>query len=187
MEQHKKGLPPWIKRMIIPLIAVGFVVGLVMSIIPWHMITRSPNSAAQTFLQQLSTAEVAFSVDHKAFVVGVTANDINELIAYGLRPDSHVGFVILPQLAASNSNTPGFIAFAAHRAKGSILFIYDYPNGDGVQPATAASYGGVARPEKLTLFRFNNGVLESSGSAQFGLKNGKVNAPLGDFTWTPVK
>ncbi|MDR2945233.1 MAG: hypothetical protein LBV79_00590 [Candidatus Adiutrix sp.] len=185
MERLKKAVPECEERkkkkfpLFTLLLVVGLLGFLVWAVIPWHWlgyIERSRHSAAEALLFQLSVAEVAFSVDNNAFVFGSNAADINKLAAYGFRPDPNVGFVILPLFSPPVSDISGFIIFAAHRASGSILYVYDNVNGNGVAPATAATYGGgVARPDSLPLFTMNSdGEIEASGAPPIELKNGKV-------------
>jgi hypothetical protein len=193
MEERQKGFP-LIKEVVKFLIAAG--AGLLVAI---FLMTRQHgdperdrNARAYNLLAYLSVAEAAFKVDNGAYVVGVTAAGLNGLAAYGFPLkafDGNVGFLIAPQPAAPASDRPGFIAFAAHRAPGSTLFVYDPHYAPDVQPATAAVYGSVVRSDKLTLFRWNYGseVIESNGTAQIGLKNGKVTTSAGVSAWIPVQ
>ncbi|MDR2946409.1 MAG: hypothetical protein LBV79_06665 [Candidatus Adiutrix sp.] len=173
MQQRKKRFP--LSEFTIQLtVAAGILLFLLILATPrLQVYAKGPHSsAAQSVLMELAVAEAAFSADNQKFAVGMTAADIKSLAAHGFQPAPNVGFVIVPQ-----ADEPFYVAFAAQNAIGSPLLVYA-PGGNGVQPAAAAAYGGVARPVKLTLFRMNNGVVESSGPAQIELKNGKVTATI---------
>ena len=175
--QNKKGF-----TLIELMIVVAIVAILAMVAVPMYQryIERSRNTAAQTLLQQLSLAEVAVqtsstgaggSDDYLQVQSGADDANVESLMAFGFRPDPNVGFYV--ELPTSDS---GFVAFAAHRARNSQVFVYDNVAGGGVQPvtATANAYAGVSVPGDLYIFLLNDAATTAtlSGTVQsFGVED----------------
>ncbi|MGL4208200.1 MAG: type IV pilin protein, partial [Candidatus Adiutrix sp.] len=142
--QNKKGF-----TLIELMIVVAIIAILAMIAVPMYQnyMQRARNTAAQSLLKQLATAQVAYSVDNNTFVVGtiyspiedgdVTANSpegIELLATSGFRPDPNVGFWIAPA-------TGGFRLYAAHTQTGSQVYVYDEVAGGGVRAVTATLAG----------------------------------------------
>jgi len=116
------------------MIVVAIIAILAMIAVPMYQryIERSRNSASQNLLHQITTAMTAYNVDASEYLPTATATkaDIELLLPYGFRPDPNVGFEILHPTSA----VPGFIAYAAHKAQGSRLYVYDNIAASGVRP-----------------------------------------------------
>ena len=133
--QNKKGF-----TLIELMIVVAIIAILAMIAVPMFQryIERSRNSAAQNLLHHLATAMTAFNVDTSTYPAGATDDlKINQLLAYGFRVDQNVGLEILDAPATTPGG--GFIAYAAHKADGSRLYVYDNINGTGVMPMATRS------------------------------------------------
>ena len=123
--QNKKGF-----TLIELMIVVAIIAILAMIAVPMYQryIERSRNAAAQSMLQQISTALVAYSVDNQSYPAApLTGPTVEELMSYGFRPDANVAV----EYFTSGS---GYVLFAAHIASGSQVYTYDNVSASGVQP-----------------------------------------------------
>ena len=146
------------------MIVVAIIAILALIAVPQYKryVERSRDSAVQTLLQQLLMAEIALQSDLEdadfALVNGQSPADLaalERLAAYGFRPDSRVGFVVL-ELNDPGGAAMGIIAYAAYSNAGARLFAYDNVIRQGVRavPAGAAAFPATYA-EKLYLFRMD--------------------------------
>jgi prepilin-type N-terminal cleavage/methylation domain-containing protein len=135
--QNKKGF-----TLIELMIVVAIIAILAMIAVPMYQryIERSRNSATQALLTQVSLSMVAYSVDYNTFLPDATYATApaiaTQLGLFGFRADPNVGLEFLTP-AAGNT---GFIVYAAHKAPGSRLYVYDNISGSGVQPMADNDY-----------------------------------------------
>jgi len=131
--QNKKGF-----TLIELMIVVAIIAILAMIAVPMFQryIERSRNSAAQSLLHQLATAMVTFNTDRNTYPVTASNTpaspadtEVEDLMPNGFRPDPNVAFQIGVPVGS-----PGFILYAAHKAPGSQLYVYDNTQGTGVMP-----------------------------------------------------
>lgn len=139
------------------MIVVAIIAILAMIAIPMYQryIERSRNSATQNLLHQLSTAMTAYNVDTSIYVTdtGGPATDelkVDALLPYGFRVDPNVAFQLYTTTPIGGVTHPGFIACAAHRARGSRLYAYDNIAGSGVM-AMQSSTNTLATPTVPTI------------------------------------
>ena len=134
--QNKKGF-----TLIELMIVVAIIAILAMVAVPMYQryIERSRAAAAQSFLHQMATALTSYNTDNAGYpgddgttdvdATATTVDNIEALMQYGFRPDPNVASEYLH----SPGTAAGFVIFAAHKAAGSQVFVYDSINSSGVQ------------------------------------------------------
>jgi hypothetical protein len=163
-------------------------------------IENSHNDAARSFLQQLALAETSYQTEGAAqggtaeyLLTGekADAGAMTQLASFGLRLDPNVAFVILEPDDSDAGRPTGFVAYAAHRAAGSQVYIYDNINGSGVaayDPAQAAAPAAEMRGNALFLYQIKAvkdgeatiAAAASPASVTFAAATGKVSADAGN-------
>jgi prepilin-type N-terminal cleavage/methylation domain-containing protein len=145
------------------MIVVAIIAILAMIAVPMYQnyMQRARNSAAQSLLRQLATAEVSYSVDNGGAYVAVagagalTGANVTSLANYGFRPDPNVAFTASEALGAGGSAGGGFRLWATHTSVGSQLYVYDEMAAGGVRdftPDLATSAGITAFPTSMTVW-----------------------------------
>ena len=118
------------------MIVVAIIAILAMIAVPMYQkyIERARNNAAQSTLQQLATAQIARSTTGDDFVFEDSVDNLDLLVDSGFRPDSNVGIQIAEVTVTDTqgNTTDTFIMFAAHRAAGSTVYVYDNAGASGV-------------------------------------------------------
>jgi prepilin-type N-terminal cleavage/methylation domain-containing protein len=127
------------------MIVVAIISILAMIAVPMYQnyLQRARNTAAQSLLRQMATAEVAYSVDNGgnyATVVSgqIGAAEVDALAVYGFRPDPNVAFTAVQAPSSSGVAGGGFRLWAAHTSIGAQLYVYDETAAGGVREFTSS-------------------------------------------------
>lgn len=177
------------------MIVVAIIAILAMIAIPIYQqyFERSRNSAAQALLQQIAQAEMALQADGAAtgkpeFIFAEKSDatgEVEKLSEAGFRPYANVGFYIQQPAKALEGVAPnGFIAYAAHRAIGSVMYVYDSLGSNGVVEAKAdAKYSNMDQPNSLFIFSFDGskakgGQVEFKGELTVAKNGGQVKTAV---------
>ncbi|MDR2946839.1 MAG: prepilin-type N-terminal cleavage/methylation domain-containing protein [Candidatus Adiutrix sp.] len=145
---RKKGFTLIEVMIVVVIIAILAMVAVAMY---QRYLERARNSAAQNIVWQVALAEATNLIEAHAYVLVAAKTDVapvGKLMASGFRPDPNVGFVVLPPKAGGG----GFVAFAAHRAPGSLAHVCDLTGSAGVKPFDAGTSWGADLPAELPLF-----------------------------------
>ena len=164
------------------MIVVAIIAILAMIAVPMYQryIERSRNAASQSTLQQIALSQVALDtapeIDEGYVATSGTGanatNAISYLAGFGFRPDPNVAFDV--QLPA---NEVGFVAFAAHIANGSIVYVYDNIGATGVVPLENWNgVGGITAPNTLTTYS-----VTISGNSITSIATGKTCSLTGSI------
>lgn len=133
-------------------------------------IERSRSSACQYLLQNLVLAQFARKTlpgadDDFLPVIDPTVDTLNNLKLLsqsGFRPDTQVGFAAVRSALEPEG---GFILFAAYRAAGSKILIYNFTPRNGVRPYDPAAYYTALLPADLYIYNWEGDV---AGAVAFG-------------------
>lgn len=121
-------------------------------------------SRTQALLKQLALANEACNVDNNKYVTNLADMNtgINMLGNYGFRSDPNVAFNIVP--LTNGGTEASFVAYAAHRSAGSVVYYYDTTK--GVAPYTVGA-SKAASPTANSLFVYTVKKGQRWGSLMF--------------------
>jgi prepilin-type N-terminal cleavage/methylation domain-containing protein len=161
------------------MIVVAIIAILAMIAVPMYQnyMQRARNSAAQSLLRQLATAEVSYSVDNGGAYVAatgvgaLTGANVTSLANYGFRPDPNVAFTAVEAPGSGGAPGGGFRLWASHSSVGSQLYVYDEMAAGGVREFTQ----GLATSSAITPIptALNVWVMTATSPLAFGAPTGQ--------------
>jgi len=158
------------------MIVVAIIAILAMIAVPMYQryIERARNNAAQSYLRQLATAQIARTTAGEDFIYSTA--ELGDLLGSGFRPDPTVG-VWIGQRGTAAAGTLTFVMAAAHRSLNATVYIYDNGQGSGViefKDANSATQTLIGT--SLSVYKMNSAgdSIEAVTGAAMQTSNGQV-------------